>query len=485
MSSSLEKFCNSNVEHSKRRILNKENVKYSEQEEKQMDMIRNAKVKPKIGLLTTGHKLYWSQFPGLYEQGMTMSDAMIQGLSQFGDVVATGLVDTAERSQEAAELFKKSDIDILLIFPLGYCTGMTVAPVAKVIDVPVRIINAHIDMSYDYKSADTKEYLFHEGPCCIPEFSSVFVVMEKKFKVISGCFQQQSFWDEIRVDCLGAATASAFQKLHFGIIGSTYTNMTDMPTDEHRLLRSTGQMIYRPEVEEIEDAYLAVTNTELEQMYAEFREYYDVDNSVTNEHLKESAKIAIAYDKIIRKYDISAFGFYWWGHKEYMTELRAQASLGVSRLASLGRPGVTEGDLKTAMAMKILDLLGGGGMFLEFFAIDYHENFILVGHDGPCNTNVAAGKPKLQLLEVLHGKTGYGLGIDFSMNQGPCTLLNLTQFGIEKTFKLIYTVGEVIPGDILNIGNPNCRIRLSKSIGTFVNDWCQQGPGHHIALGVR
>jgi len=33
-------------------------------------------------------------------------------------------------------------------------------------------------------------------------------------------------------------------------------------------------------------------------------------------------------------------------------------------------------------------------------------------------------------------------------------LLNLTQFGTEQTFKLIYSVGEIIPGDILHIGNP-------------------------------
>lgn len=44
--------------------------------------------------------------------------------------------------------------------------------------------------------------------------------------------------------------------------------------------------------------------------------------------------------------------------------------------------------------------------------------------------------------------------------------------------------GEVIPGDILNIGNPNCRVRVQKPIPQFFNEWCVQGPGHHSALGV-
>ena len=59
-----------------------------------------------------------------------------------------------------------------------------------------------------------------------------------------------------------------------------------------------------------------------------------------------------------------------------------------------------EGDLRTAMGMKILDLLGGGGMFVEFFAIDYNEEFLLLGHDGPCNINMSEGKPTLQNLDI-------------------------------------------------------------------------------------
>jgi len=191
----------------------------------------------------------------------------------------------------------------------------------------------------------------------------------------------------------------------------------------------------------------------------------------------------VAYDQVITKYNISAFGYYWWGERELMTQLRSQSNLAVSRLAALGRPGVTEGDVKSAMAVKIMDVLDAGGMFVEFFAMDFDENFILMGHDGPSNINMAKGRPRLQHLEVHHGKTGHGLGIDFDMEEGPVTLLNLTQFDAGETFKLIYTVGEIVPGPILGIGNPNCRVRVQKPIHEFMDAWCQQGPAHHIAIG--
>ncbi len=443
-----------------------------------------ARVRPRIGLLPTGHKIYWGQFPNLKEMGTKMYEKLLAQLNEFGDVVTPGLVDTYESAAEAAKLLGSADVDILLIFPFGYTTGTMIVPVVRAVNAPIRILNAHEDAAYDYKNSDTEIYLHHEGACCIPEYSGTLVSLGRKFKVFTGHFGEKSFWEDIRRDCMGAAAASAFARCRFGVIGNTYTNMTDMPTDEHRVLRVTGQLLCRPEVEEVEEAWKRVTDEQLEEMYKEFREDYDVDSSVTNDHMRDSARIAVAFDEVVRKYNLDAFGFYWWGEKEYMTELRAQSALAVSRLTKRGIPGVTEGDIKTAMAMKILDMLGGGGMFVEFFSSDFNENFIMMGHDGPSNINVAQDKPILQNLTVHHGKTGEGLGIDFHMKEGTCTLLNVSQFGTDKSYKLIYSVGEVIPGDILNIGNPNCRVRVERPIPEFFNLWCQQGPGHHTALGV-
>ena len=439
--------------------------------------------RPRIGLLPTGHEYYWDQFPDLRDMGMRMYDSLCSRLEEIGEVVAPELVDTPEKSAAAGEYLRAEGVDILLVFPFGYTTGMCLVPAVRALDVPIRLLNAHEDSSYDYASADTTVYLHHEGVCCIPEYASALKTLGRDFRVRTGHFGDERLWRELRADCLGAAAARAFRGLNFGVIGQTYTHMTDMPFDEHRLLAATGKLLVRPEVEEIDGAYDAVSDDQLDAMYAELRAMYDVDPTVTNERLRESARIAVAYDEVIRRHDISAFGFYWWGETERVTELRAQAALAVSRLAALGRPGVTEGDVKTAMAMKILDLLGAGGMFVEFFSMDFDEDFLLLGHDGPANVNVASGRPKLQHLDVHHGKSGHGLGIDFAVAEGPVTLLNLTQTDAES-FKLIHTTGEVIPGPVLGIGNPNCRVRIERSIHEFMDAWCQEGPSHHIALGL-
>lgn len=440
-------------------------------------------LKPKIGLLPTGHHYYWSQYPNLKNLSLKMYKKLLDVLQIHAEIITPGIIDTESKSRKARNLFKSEDIDMILIFPLGYTPSMNIIPVIYDLNVPIRILNAHEDRTYNYSEADTTIYLHHEGVCCIPEYSGALVNLGKKFRVRTGYIDDNRLQNQLEADFKGAAAAHIFKNMNVGLIGEGYTNMSDMPIDENRYLKATGRMLKHPEIEEIENAFKRVTNDQLEDMYKQFRTLYEVDETVTNEHMKISAQIAVAFDKIIKKHDIHAFGFYWWGEREFVTQLRAQAALAVSRLASIGRPGVTEGDVKAAIAMKILDLFGAGGMFTEFFSMDFDENFILMGHDGPSNVNMAHGKPRLQHLDVHHGKSGHGLGIDFDMKPGPVTLLNFSQFNAGESFKLIYSIGEIIEGPILNIGNPNCRVKLQKSIPEFMDDWCQQGPGHHTALG--
>jgi L-arabinose isomerase len=444
---------------------------------------KKTELRPRIGLLPTGHFYYWSQFPKLREMGMRMYRSLLGRLEKRAEVVAADLVDTVEKARAAVRLFRDRDVDMVVVFPFGYTPSMLVVPVAHELDVPIRLLNAHEDRAYDYPSADTTVYLHHEGVCCIPEYAGALVNLGKSFRVRTGFFEEERLWRELEADFRGAAAARFFRRMSIGLIGEVYTSMADMPVDEHRLLKATGRMLERPEVEEIEEAFHRVSGGQIEDMYRQFRTLYEVDETVTDDHMRFSAQLAVAYDEVIKKHDIYAFGYYWWGEKQLVTQLRAQSNLAVSRLAALGRPGVTEGDVKSAMAMKIMDLLGAGGMFVEFFSMNFDENFILMGHDGPSNINMAHGRPRLQHLPVHHGKSGHGLGIDFDMREGPVTLLNLTQFDAGDTFKLIYSVGDIVPGPILRIGNPNCRVRVGRPIHEFMDVWCRQGPSHHIAIG--
>src|SRR6185437_8478844 len=138
---------------------------------------------------------------------------------------------------------------------------------------------------------------------------------------------------------------------------------------------------------------------------------------------------------------------------------------------------------KTCLAMMILDRMGAGGSFTEFYAMDFVEEFVLMGHDGPGHLAIAEGRPVLRGLGLYHGKRGQGVSVEFRVKAGPVTLLGLTQTA-EGGLKMIAAEGESIPGPILRIGNTNSRLRFGPGPREFVNRWCGEAPTHHCALGV-
>ena len=133
--------------------------------------------------------------------------------------------------------------------------------------------------------------------------------------------------------------------------------------------------------------------------------------------------------------------------------------------------------------MLMMDRFGAGGSYTEFYAMDFNEGFVLMGHDGPGHLAISDRRPVLRGLGLYHGKRGQGVSVEFRVKTGPVTIVGLTQ-NADGRFKLVGAEGESLPGPILKIGNTNSRLRFGLPPAQFVNRWCEQGPTHHCALGV-
>ena len=108
---------------------------------------------------------------------------------------------------------------------------------------------------------------------------------------------------------------------------------------------------------------------------------------------------------------------------------------------------------------------------------------VLVGHDGPHHINIADKKPLLRSLLKYHGKPGSGASVEFSIREGPITLLSVT-VNASGAFNFVLAEGQSLHGPIPPTGNTNTHARFAPDVRTFLNKWCAEGPTHHFALGT-
>jgi len=192
--------------------------------------------------------------------------------------------------------------------------------------------------------------------------------------------------------------------------------------------------------------------------------------------------VAAAMDALVAERQLNGIAYYYRG-RGVLEELGASLILGGSRLTARGIPCAGEGDLKTAAAMMILDRLGAGGAYTEFYAMGMAEGFMLMGHDGPGHLAIGDRRPTLRGLGLYHGKAGHGVSVEASVRKGPITILGLTQTR-DGRLKFLAAQGESLAGERLKIGNTNSRLRFGLDPAPFINAWCAEGPTHHCALGI-
>jgi L-arabinose isomerase len=140
-------------------------------------------------------------------------------------------------------------------------------------------------------------------------------------------------------------------------------------------------------------------------------------------------------------------------------------------------------DLRTCLAMLVMDRLEMGGSFAEFHPVDFREGFVLVGHDGPHHLNIAEGRPVLRSLSAYHGKPGSGASVEFQIKEGPITMLGIAPDAWGK-HRFLIAEGESVHGPIPATGNTNTRGYFGDDTVEFLKAWFAQGPTHHFALGI-
>jgi L-arabinose isomerase len=439
----------------------------------------------RVGLVSGGLGAYWPQFPDLLPQLHRSAARVSERLRAMDcDVVDVGFISDAQDGARAAEQLRAAGCDLIVGFLSTYMTASMLVPIAQRSGSPVLLINLQPREKMDHATFDTGQWLAYCGACPLPEMANAFLRCGVPFRSVSGYLEDPRAWERIQRWVKAAGVRGTLRHGRHGLMGHLYPGMLDVSTD---LTLVTAQLGGHMEVLEFDDLRVrvgAVSDAEIEARMAVAAEVFDVDESVQDEDFRWAAKVSVGLDRLVEDFSLDSIAYYHRGLEgEQHERLGAGMILGASLLTARGVPTAGEYELRTSLAMLLVDRLGGGGSFTELQALDFEAGVVEMGHDGPAHLMISDRRPLLRGLGVYHGKRGWGVSVEFDVTHGPVTTVGLAQMP-DGAFRLVASQGQVVPGPLLQIGNTTSRVDFGCDPGEWTDAWSASGISHHWALGV-
>jgi len=447
-----------------------------------------------VGLFGIGLDTYWPQFAGLQERLTGYTQQVADRLEETGvRVINLGLVDSPQKAEAAGHSFRRHDVDLIFLYVTTYALSSTVLPVVRRAKVPVILLNLSPSAAIDYKRFNqmgdrtrmTGEWLAYCQACPMPEIANVFRRCRIPLFQVTGILENDPFaLNEISSWIDAGRVVHTMEHNRLGVMGHYYGGMLDVYSDLTQQCAYFGGQVEMLEVDELADLRREVSSGEVSTRVQYFRDTFDVQADCLSVELERAARTSVALDRLVEIHKLGSLAYYYKGTENSENEdTISSIVLGTSLLTGRGIPVAGECEIKNAQAMKIMDCFGVGGSFTEYYALDFDDDVILMGHDGPGHIAIAQGKTKVRPLSVYHGKVGRGLSVEMSVKNGPVTLLSVVQTA-DGRLKLLVAEGISEPGPILEIGNTNSRYRFSMGARRFMEAWNAEGPGHHCAIGI-
>ena len=445
----------------------------------------------KVGVFSIALNAYLPQFPQLVPEFERQYADFKKTLPKSVEIIDGGMVTTKEKAQEAGDLFRAADVDLVILQMLTYATSYNVLPAVRDLDVPVVVVNVQKRAQPDYDSTDVPTWLGELYACGAPgEVVADLNRAGKRHAVVTGVVEggDEAVTRELDEWCRAAQVRRRLRRTNIAQIGRPYPGMMDLYIDETNLYNRLGLYTKQFDWEKMWAIADGIDDARaIDAKAAEILDTFDVEGgaSIADEPIRQMATYVLAFEQWVRDEELGLVASHYDGYAQGRAGvLDSMLIPAFSMLIKQGTACAVEGDIKVAIAMSILKTIAGTGQLSEMYSIDFPEDVVIIGHSGSGDAAISqARKPTMKIVPVFHGKTGGGYLTQFYPPVGDVTYLALTQ-DADGNFKFVVAEGVNQPGPIFTFGDTNMRTKFSIGAREFMNRWNETGPTHHMAAAV-
>jgi L-fucose isomerase-like protein len=409
---------------------------------------------PSLGLIVVSSPL---------EVGAEQASALLkQGrevLSQAGvRPVAPAVVSDASAARKAGASF--GDVDALCVIAATWSEDYLVQDTLAAMGDSVPVI------AWGLPGLHTGSLCGTQQLCCVlKELGYVY-------RFVYGDLEGQAAQARVLAVSRAAAARRALRGTRVGRIGSRLPGMAEVAVDEVALRAVLGPRLIERPLDWLTSQAEAAEGKEAEEIWAR------ASGNAGNVEVPDSAGLLaaryyLALREFLRAEEISALTV------ECYPQLMGQVCLPIALLAEEDIVGACEGDVNSAVGMRLLSWFSGGPVHnTDLLADDPKENTVIFSHCGSGAFCLASSQDEVVLGSCRLMDTG--VTVQYPGRPGRVTGINLV--GPSGDYRLGLFGGDAVPTELVFPGNP-VKVRLDVPVPDFLEEVAEAGLGHHWMIG--
>ncbi|MFF1574785.1 L-arabinose isomerase [Leifsonia sp. NPDC058292] len=288
-----------------------------------------------------------------------------------------------------------------------------------------------------------------------------------------------------------AAGRAAVRSLKLARFGDNMRFVAVTEGDKTEAEARFGVQVNTWSVNELADAVAAATESDIDELVAEYEELYDVVPELRkggdrHSSLRDGAAIELGLRSFLEAGGFGAFTTSF----EDLGALKQLPGLAVQRLMAEGYGFGAEGDWKTAVLVRAANVMGaglpGGASLMEDYTYDLTpgQELILGAHMLEVSPSLTSSKPTLEVHPLGIGGKDDPVRLVFTADPGPAVVVALSD--MRDRFRLVANVVEVVPPTAALPKLPVGRAvwKPAPDFTTSATAWLEAGGAHHTVMST-